>query len=341
MEKRSKPASDTEALSHARHEIRWGILGCGEVTEVKSGPGFQKATGSSLLAVMRRNGDLAADYAKRHNVPRWYDKAEDLINDRDVDAVYVATPPAAHRELALLCAAAGKPCYVEKPMAMSHAQSLEIVAAFARAGVPLFSAYYRRAMPRFQKIRSLIKEGSIGTVRYTNIALHQPMGTEDADPAKRPWRLDPAIAGGGRFVDMASHQLDFLDYLFGPIQDISGHKACLSGSLDVEDTVSTNFRFASGVLGAGTWCFAAGDRLDRCEIVGSKGRIVFSTFDDQPVSLITTECEEQFHIPNPAHVQQPLIQSVVNTLLGYGVCPSTGENAARTDAVIDRILGRS
>lgn len=341
MEKRSKRTPGLDELAHARHEIHWGILGCGDVTEVKSGPGFQKATGSSLLAVMRRNGDLAADYAKRHNVPRWYDKAEDLINDKDIHAVYIATPPAAHRELALACAAAGKPCYVEKPMAMSHAQSQEIVAAFAQAGVPLFSAYYRRAMPRFQKIRSLIEDGAIGSVRYANIALHQPMGSEDADPAKRPWRLDPAIAGGGRFVDMAAHQLDFLDYLFGPIEDVAGYKACLSGSLDVEDTVSANFRFASGVLGAGNWCFAAGDKLDRCEIVGSKGRIVFSTFDDMPFSLITAAGAEEFHIPNPPHVQQPLIQSVVNTLLGYGVCPSTGENAARTDAVIDRILGRT
>jgi predicted dehydrogenase len=341
MEKRSKPFSGLDELKHARQEIRWGILGCGEVTEIKSGPGFQKATGSSLLAVMRRNGDLAADYAKRHNVPRWYDKAEDLIKDKDVDAVYVATPPAAHRELALLCAAAGKPCYVEKPMTMSHAQSLEIVAAFAVARVPLFAAYYRRAMPRFQKIRSLIEEGVVGAVRYANIALHQPMNPEDTEPGKRSWRIDPSIAGGGRFVDMASHQLDFLDYLFGPILDVAGNKACLSGALEVEDTVSANFRFASGVLGAGTWSFAAGDKLDRCEIVGSKGRIVFSTFDDTPVSLITGSGEEQFHIPNPAHVQQPLIQSVVNTLLGYGVCPSTGETAARTDAVIDRILSRS
>lgn len=74
--------------------INWGIIGCGKVTEVKSGPGFQNAENSALVAVMRRNGELAKDYAERHNVPKWYDNAEDLLNDPEVDAVYIATPPA-------------------------------------------------------------------------------------------------------------------------------------------------------------------------------------------------------------------------------------------------------
>lgn len=321
--------------------VRWGILGCGEVTEVKSGPGFQKAENSQLVAVMRRNGALAADYATRHGVPRWYDDAQALINDPEVDAVYVATPPGSHKPLALLCAAAGKPCYVEKPMALNHAESLEMIAAFKQAGVPLFTAYYRRAMPRFVKIRELIEGGAIGGVRYVNLALHQPPAAEDLDPATQPWRVDPAVAGGGRFVDMGSHQLDFFDALFGPIIDVAGFAVSRLPGAKVEDTVSASFRFASGVVGSASWCFAAADKLDRCEIVGEAGRVVFSTFDDAPVQLIRATGTESFSIPNPAHVQQPLIQNVVDCLLGRGEPLSTGETAARTDAVIDRILGRS
>jgi 1,5-anhydro-D-fructose reductase (1,5-anhydro-D-mannitol-forming) len=342
MEKKDSQPQESESIERETppSEIRWGILGCGDVTEIKSGPGFQKAEGSRLVAVMRRNRELAADYAQRHNVPRWYDNAQALIDDPEIDAVYIATPPSAHKPLALLCAAAGKACYVEKPMALHHAESKEVIAAFAAHRVPLFVAYYRRAMPRFKKIQELIASGAIGAVRCVNLALHQPMLAEEMDPATRPWRVDPAIAGGGRFVDMGSHQLDFLDYLFGPIIDVSGHAACLSGAHSAEDTVSATFRFTNGVLGCGSWCFAAGDRLDQCEIVGSEGRLVFATFDDTPINLITSSGMQTFHIPNPPHVQQPLIQSVVNTLLGHGVCPSTGESAARTDAVIDQILGR-
>src|SRR6184192_2580039 len=94
--------------------IRWGIIGCGDVTEVKSGPAFQKASNSALVAVMRRDAAKAADYAARHGVPRWYADARELIADADVDAVYVATPPSSHEEYAIMAAEAAKPIYVEK-----------------------------------------------------------------------------------------------------------------------------------------------------------------------------------------------------------------------------------
>lgn len=321
--------------------VRWGILGCGDVTEVKSGPGFQKAEGAQLVAVMRRNGALAADYAQRHGVPRWYDSAEALIADPEVDAVYVATPPVAHLPLALLCAEAGKPCYVEKPMSLSAAASQQMSAAFAAAGVPLFVAYYRRALPRFAQIRAWLEAGTIGTPRYVSLQLHQPAAAEDLDPAQRPWRLDPAVAGGGRFVDMGSHQLDLLDWLFGPVTAAHGFARNHGGLHQVEDTVSAALQFASGVTASASWCFAAADRCDRCEIVGETGRIVFSTFDDAPVHLHAAGGDEVFAQPNPAHVQQPMIQNVTDCLRGKAAPLSTGESAARTDAVIDRILGRS
>jgi Oxidoreductase family, NAD-binding Rossmann fold len=145
--------------------IRWGIIGCGDVTEVKSGPGFQKANHSRLVAVMRRTGELARDYARRHGVPRWYDNAEALINDPEVDAVYIATPPVAHKDYTLLCARAGKPVYVEKPMALNYQECQFMLRACRAAGLPLFVAYYRRALPRFLKVKQLIDTHAIGEVR--------------------------------------------------------------------------------------------------------------------------------------------------------------------------------
>lgn len=317
--------------------IRWGIIGCGDVTEVKSGPGFQKAEHSALVAVMRRTGSLAADYARRHGVPRWYDDAEALVRDDEVDAVYVATPPSSHREYALLCASVGKPVYVEKPMALDHAECMMMVAACREAGVPLFVAYYRRALERFLRIKQLIDDGAIGDVRLVSVTLHQPLMPEDLDPARLTWRVDPAIAGGGRFVDMASHMLDFLDFALGPIADVEGIASNQARRYPAEDIVSGHFRFESGVHGIGSWCFAAGDRLDRTEIVGSEGRITFATFDATPVSVTTRSGTEQLEIAYPAHIQQPLIQSIVHALNGVGECPSTGVTGARTSWVMDRM----
>ena len=318
--------------------IRWGIIGCGDVTEVKSGPAFQKARDSALVAVMRRTASLARDYAERHGVPRWYDNADALIADPDVDAVYVATPPSSHREYTLRAAAAGKPVYVEKPMALDLAECDAMIAACRAADVPLFVAYYRRALPRFIKVKELIRSGAIGEVRFVNVAYHEPPGRNVLDPGTLPWRVRPEISGGGLFVDLASHMLDFLDDALGPIADVEGLAGNQAHLYPAEDIVSAAFRFASGVQGTGAWCFSAFARRDHTEIVGTRGRIAYVTFDASPIVLETAAGRTEFPIDNPPHIQQPLIQLIVDALNGLGSSPSTGESGARTTRVMDRML---
>jgi predicted dehydrogenase len=320
--------------------VRWGIIGCGEVTEKKSGPGFQKADGSRLTAVMRRDGEKAADYAARHGVPRWYDDADALIADPQVDAVYIATPPASHPEYTLKAARAGKPVYVEKPMAV-HTDAAEEMARVCReAGVPLFVAFYRRALPRFLKIKELVDQGKIGAIRSVRVMLNRPpqRGDQDEEP---PWRVRPEIAGGGYFLDLAPHTLDFLDFVLGPLTEVRGRAVNLAGLYPAEDTVSALFSIGSesgGALGVGSWCFAAGAYRDETELIGSEGVLRFSSFDEEPIELERNGVVERFAYFNPEHVQQPLIQSVVDHLLGRGTCPSTAESALRTVRVTDAIL---
>lgn len=319
--------------------IRWGIIGCGNVTEVKSGPGFQKAANADLVAVMRRDGALAKDYAERHQVPAWYDDAAALIDDPNVDAVYIATPPSSHKALTLAVAAAGKPVYVEKPMASSYAECEAMVAACQQANVPLFVAYYRRQLPRFLKVKELIDSGAIGTVRSVNVSLFMPPLT-DLDPDNLPWRVVPEIAGAGLFYDLAAHTFDFLDYALGPVQAAQGYTANQAGLYPAEDNVTAAFTFESGVLGAGVWCFSGDRQEDRTDIVGTRGHISFASFAEQPVILTTADGTTEFDIEHPAHVQQPLIQTIVDELNGQGKCPSTGESGARTNWVMDQILGK-
>ena len=318
--------------------IRWGIIGCGDVTEVKSGPGFQKATSSSLVAVMRRRGDLAKDYALRHGVPRWYDDAEALIHDPEVDAVYIATPPAFHKDYTLLAAQAGNPVYVENPIALNFAECQVMLQACRAAGVPLFVAYYRRALLRFLKIKELIDAQAIGAVRFVSVTLHQPVSREKPNEQTLPWRVVPDIAGGGYFVDLASHMLDFLDYLLGPIRHVHGFASNQARRYPAEDIVTGTFVFESGVHGVGTWCFSGFVWWDQTEIVGNEGKITYSTFDARPIVLTTSGGTREYAYDYPAHIQQPLIQTVVDDLNGAGTCPSTGESAARTTWVMDQML---
>jgi predicted dehydrogenase len=317
--------------------IRWGIIGCGDVTEVKSGPGFQKATNSSLVAVMRRNGELAKDYARRHGVPKWHDNAEALIHDAEVDAVYIATPPSSHKEYTQMCARAGKPVYVEKPMALNFEECQTMVQVCREAGVSLFVAYYRRALPRFLKIKELIETGAIGEVRFISATLYQPLNLDAQNPL--PWRVMPEIAGGGHFVDLASHMLDFFDYVFGPVRSVQGFSSNQAQQYAAEDIVTGTYMFESGVHGVGVWCFTSFDRVDLTEIVGSKGKISFSTFDAKPITLTTADASvTEYSIEYPTHIQQPMIQKVVDELNGIDTCPSIGETAARTSSVMDQML---
>ena len=318
--------------------IRWGIIGCGDVCEVKSGPGLQKADRSALVAVMRRDAEKAADYAHRHGVPRWYTDAQSLVNDPEVDAVYVATPPSTHLEYAAMAARAGKPVYVEKPMARNFAECQQMLTACREAGVPLFVAYYRRRLPRFLKVKELIESGAIGAVRQVHTTLLQHSRPIAGD---LPWRLQPEISGGGLFLDLGSHTLDLLDHLLGPIAAATGCHGNQGGQYAAEDTVTAAWRFESGVLGSGEWCFCAGQFVDRVDISGTGGTLTFSSFGDNPVLLSNADGTQPFEIPHPAHIQQPLIQTMVNELTGAGgTCPSTGESAARTSRVMDQILGR-
>lgn len=320
-------------MKKIENEVRWGIIGCGDVTEVKSGPGFQLAENSKLVAVMRRNGELAKDYAERHHVPKWYDDGEALINDPDVDVVYVATPPAFHKEYALLAAKAGKPVYVEKPMARNYQECLEMIEACKRADVPLFVAYYRRALPRFLKIKEIVDSGVLGDIRFVRTIQYQPPLKDD-----QAWRVQPELAGGGLFLDLASHTLDILDFLLGPIKEAEGFATNQNGSYEAEDMVTGNYLFESGVHGTGTWCFGAYDHVDENEIVGSKGKLTFATFGNGPITLTTSEGTEEWVIENPRHIQQPMIQLMVDELTGKGTSPSTGESGARTNWVMDQLI---
>jgi predicted dehydrogenase len=315
--------------------VRWGIVGCGDVTEVKSGPGFQQAAGSALVAVMRRDRAKAQDYARRHGVARAYDDADGLIADPHVDAVYIATPPSSHASLALRVAAARKPCLVEKPMARTHAECAQMLDTFRRAGVPLWVAYYRRALPRFLTLRELLSTGAIGRITSVHVQVTDRLAT-GADAAN--WRFDPEAAGAGLFLDLASHCIDLLDFLLGPITAAYGVAMNTGGAYAAEDLTTAAFRFGDRAAGTGVWNFNANAKTDVLTVTGSDGIVISPVFSDTGLIVTRGGVEELIEVRNPPHVHQPLIQSIVDELRGQGRCESTGESGARASWVMDQCV---
>ena len=319
--------------------IKWGIIGCGNVTEVKSGPAFNKVKDSSLVAVMRRDGRKAEDYARRHNVPKFYTRASDLINDNEVNAVYIATPPQNHAEYAIEVIKARKPVYIEKPMALNYSECLKINELADKYRIPVFVAYYRRALPGFLLVKDLIDRGSIGKVRLLQIQLFKAP-TEDEKSGRPSWRVEPEVSGGGHFFDLASHQLDYLDFLFGPVQKVKSVVINHAGLYKAEDFVSAEFVFCNNVVATGTWCFSVSveSTRDIIEIVGDEGSITFSTFSFEPIELINASGSHVFINERPENVQFNLIEKIVLSLNGKGASPSTGGTGARTSRVMDEVV---
>lgn len=323
--------------------IKWGFIGCGEVTEKKSGPAFSLVPGSSVVAVMSRNLDKVRSYAQRHNIPRWYTDAQALVDDPDVDAVYIATPPSSHATYAIMAMKSGKPVYVEKPLAASYAECQRINHISEQTGVPCFVAYYRRYLPYFQKVKQLIKDGAIGKVMSVQIRFAVPPRDLDYNRENLPWRVQRDIAGGGYFYDLAPHQIDFLQEMFGPILRAHGYCCNRGGLYQTEDTVSAAFQFADGMPGSGSWCFVAHQsaRVDRISIGGELGSLHFSVFTYEPIVLLTEAGRQEFSVPNPPHVQMPLIENIVQHLQGTGHCTCDSISATTVNWVMDRILGKS
>jgi predicted dehydrogenase len=322
--------------------IKWGMIGCGNVTELKSAPAFNKVPGSQLVAVMSRNTEKAKDYASRHGVERYYGNVDQLINDPEVNAVYVATPPDTHAHYAIEAMKAGKPVYVEKPMARSYAECLEMLKVSEQTGMPLYVAYYRRTLPAFNKVKELLEKGIIGKPLTVHLTLHLPKGVKDQFRDQQSWHVDPTIAGAGHFYDLASHQFDILDYLAGPVQIFKGFAANNAGFYKAEDTVTAAFGFEGGLAGSGSWCFVVDPSSfkDEIEITGTKGKITLPTFAKGNLVLTTNDGTMQMSFQNPENIQHNLIKQVVEAMQGKGECVSTGITAARTSKVMETIVSQ-
>lgn len=322
--------------------VRWGFIGCGEVTEKKSGPAFNMIEGSKVVAVMSRTKEKAQSYAERHHIPKWYTDPQELIDDPDVNAIYIATPPSTHATFAIMSMKSGKPCYVEKPLSSNYEDCIRINRISEKTGVPCFVAYYRRYLPYFKKVKQLIDAGTIGTVINVQIRFAVPPRDLDYNRKNLPWRVQPDIAGGGYFYDLAPHQIDLLQEIFGPIIEAKGYRANRGGLYETEDTVSACFRFQNGLPGSGSWCFVAHEsaKEDRIEIIGNKGQICFSVFTYDPIALHTEAGRQEILVENPPHVQLPLIRLVVEHLQQKSICTCDCVSATPVNWVVDRILGK-
>ena len=313
--------------------LNWGIIGCGDVVFNKSGPSILQADRSRILGVMRREPAKARPFAEAHSIPLCTGDADAILRHPDVDIVYVATPPVAHKAHVLAAARVGKHVLVEKPMGMSAAEDREMIDACDAAGVELFVAYYRRFHPHVAKMRELVAGGRIGRPVFGQIDFATPWRPSD-------WRVQPEISGGGLFVDVVSHRLDVMVSLLGDPVDVHGVRNTFNPDVGVEDAVSVAIRFADGALAAVSADFVSGRSADGFRVVGIRGVIETDHLDGHVFTLKADGESERFEFdPFPApHLG--LIRHIERVLAGEAENASSGRAGMQTDRIIDNALHR-
>jgi predicted dehydrogenase len=316
--------------------INWGIIGCGDVTEIKSGPAFNKIEGSRLVAVMRRDAGKAADYAKRHHVPKWYSNADELMEDPEINAIYIATPPAFHLPYALTALTKGLNVYVEKPVTLNAAEAQELAAAAKLSKAKLVVAHYRRAVPLFLRIKDLINNQIAGDIRTVQIRMWQAVSPSLIADTDNNWRLQPGISGGGYFHDLAPHQIDLLTFYFGKPEKYQGYALNQSGLSAADDHVCGQIIFPNHIVVNASWSFNVGEeqQSDLCEIIGTCGSIRFAFFGKY-VTWETGGEEKTETFIHPEHIEQPMISRVVNYFNSLQDNPCSIEEAIVSMEIMD------
>jgi 1,5-anhydro-D-fructose reductase (1,5-anhydro-D-mannitol-forming) len=349
--------------------VRWGIVGLGDVTKVKSGPPFWKCHGSELVAVMRRTPGKASEFAaKVLNASGTkcvgYESLQEFLEHPNLDAIYISTRPGTHLEVGKQVAAAGKACYVEKPVGRCAEETIELDKVFREAGLPLYTAYISRAYERTQALKQLLQDDVIGEklerIQYT---LRGSGGARGMDgKGVLPWRLDPESSGGGLLLDVGCHVLDRIDYLCGPLEQLQGTAENRNTQkIPVEDFChlsasigkSSRASMRNGYEGATvecTWDFESNEsEIDELVFVGSNGSLKMAGMSpDGPIRILGTDgtVRRELSFDKPEHTAQRLIQAVTDDLLrkknnNKNARPdflSFADNAIRTQKVIDEIL---
>ena len=320
--------------------VNWGIIGCGDVCEVKSGPAFNKVAKSKLVAVMRRNRDKARDFAQRHGVPKFYSDATELISDPEVNAIYIATPPSSHESHTEMALEAGKPVYVEKPVSINSASVERMLALEKQYSGKVSVAHYRRGLPLFCKIKHLVNDGEIGDVKLILLRTLQPIASKIITHTEDNWRIKPEISGGGLFHDLSPHQLDIMYWIFGKPQQENVQAANQAKLYNAPDLTMVQLKFANDIYFDGIWNFnvAESATTDSCEIIGDKGSIRFSFFRVSTIELTTNEGIKILEEEYPVNIQQPHINNVVKYFRGEGTNPCSLQDALVTMQVMDKAV---
>jgi D-xylose 1-dehydrogenase (NADP+, D-xylono-1,5-lactone-forming) len=255
-------------------KLRWGILGCARIARRGLMPGIRASQSGSLHALASRNLATARAWAKEFKVPKACGSYRELVTDTEIDAVYIPLPNELHKPWVIEAADAGKHVLCEKPLTLDSREAALIAEHCRDRGVILMEAFMWRHQPRSLAVRTLVREGAIGSLRLIRSSFSFPIEPGD-------WRLDPA-RGGGALWDVGCYGVNTARFFAGG-EPTRWHAVAHRGETGVDLTLTAQLEFASGVLATIDCSF---EQPFRCvyELVGSRGVIEVSDAYLPPVT---------------------------------------------------------
>ncbi|HVF28831.1 MAG TPA: Gfo/Idh/MocA family oxidoreductase [Pyrinomonadaceae bacterium] len=294
-------------------KLRWGLIGCGDISRRRVAPALCDLADCELVAVSRARFSEAEAFAREFGARKWFEDWRELVADSEIDAVYIATPVRPHAAQTIAAAKAGKHVLCEKPMAMNTAECDEMIAACRANGVHLGVAYYRRFYPVVERVKSILESGEIGTPVIAQINAFEWFDPPPDHP--RRWLLSKEESGGGPMMDFGCHRVEVLTNLLGSIRATSGFNSNVLFRREVEDTSIAIFEFESGARGTLSITHASREPQDTLDIFGSKGSLHVGVLNKGEVRIRVGDAERVESHPPHANMHLPLIADFTEAVL--------------------------
>lgn len=272
--------------------LNWGVIGAGGIADRRTIPeGITRAKNAKLAAVMDLDERKAKEVARKYGV-NYYLKEEDLVRDKEVEVVYIATPAYLHSKQAILCAEAGKHILCEKPMALTLKECKEMIEACQKNKVKLALGFMMRFHAYNRKAKEMVEKGILGRIVFARAQLScwYP-------PIEGAWRQDPKLGGGGSLMDMGNHNIDLLEFILNSkAREVFCFTDSLAHEYPVEDSATVLVRFQNGAQGVIDSFFSVPDASSKniLEIYGTKGSILArGTISQMPTGEMTAYLEKE------------------------------------------------
>jgi len=294
-------------------QLGWGLIGCGDIARKRVAPALRDLENCDFVAVSRERAELAESFAREFGARKHYAAWQDILNDKEVQAVYLATPVDLHAEQTVHAAEAGKHVLCEKPMAMNVAECSRMIAAARACNVKLGIAYYRHFYPAIQRARQIIQSGEIGVPVVAQINAFESFNPAPDHP--RSWLLRKNRSGGGPMFDFGCHRIEVLTNLLGCITQVKALTANVLFDREVEDTATALFQFENGGCAVLSVTHAASEPQDTLAVFGSLGSIHIPILNEGVMRVINSEgARNEIHAPEK-NLHAPVIADFVEAVM--------------------------